>query len=115
MILILSDDGDLHADHVEEKLRRRGVNFFRFDPGRVPSNAKLSLAFSAAGETQYTLYDHGGTVDLSAVQAVWYRRPASSIPHEEITDQLTRDYIVEECKILMQDAWNSMDCFWAPA
>src|SRR5262245_58730294 len=114
MILILTDDSDLHADVVEEKLRRRGAEFLRFDPGRFPSTAELSLAYSATGDVLSMITVGGARLDLSQVKAVWYRRPTISIPHAEITDQLARDYVTDECKIVIQDLWNSLECFWLP-
>jgi glutathione synthase/RimK-type ligase-like ATP-grasp enzyme len=115
MILILTDDDDPHADCVEERLRRRGAEFLRFDPGRFPSTAALSLSYSATGDVEAMLTTKGARLDLSRVRAVWYRRPTPSLPHEEITEQLARDYIADECKIFIQDLWNSTDCFWLPA
>jgi len=115
MILILTDDSDPHTDDVAEKLRQRGAEFFRFDPGQFPSNASMSLMYSVPGKMQSRLCVGNEQVDLSRVKSVWYRRPTPSVPHEEITDTLTRDYVSEECKIFMHDAWNAMDCFWLPA
>jgi hypothetical protein len=49
MILILTEDSDVHADSVATKLRHRGADFVRFDPALFPSAAAISVSYSAAG------------------------------------------------------------------
>ena len=100
MILILTDDSDPHANHVERRLRERGAEVFRFDPGQFPTNAHLSLTFSA-GSTRAMLHWRNEQFDLSRVQSIWYRRPMPSVPHTEITEPVTRNYVEEECRIFM--------------
>ena len=73
MILILTDDSDPHANYVERRLRERGADVFRFDPGQFPTNAHLSLTFSA-GSTQAILHWRDEEFDLNRVQSIWYRR-----------------------------------------
>jgi hypothetical protein len=114
MILILTDDSDPHANHVERRLRERGAEFLRFDPGQFPTNAHLSLTFSA-GCTQARLHWKDEDFDLSCVNSIWYRRPMPSVPHPEITEPVMRNYVEEECRIFMHDAWNVLECFWLPA
>ncbi|HYR42859.1 MAG TPA: ATP-dependent carboxylate-amine ligase [Terriglobia bacterium] len=115
MILILTEASDPHADYVAERLRQRGADFVRFDPAQFPSKAELSLSYSANGKMQSRLSAGNEHVDLGRLNSVWYRRPAAAIPHAEITDKLTRDYVEEECKIFMHDTWDSIDCLWLPA
>ena len=115
MILILTDESYWHAHDVEHKLRERGAKFLRFDPGQFPSNASLSLAYSDNEHSRSMLSLGNQSIDLNSVTTVWYRRPTASVPHEEITEELKRDYIADECNIVMQDLWNSMECFWLPA
>ena len=109
MILILTDDSDPHADDVEQKLRLRQADFIRLDPGEFPSHAEASLSYSADGKSQFTF--HAGTkrVDLRDVRSVWSRRPTPSIPDNDITDKLTREYVAEECKIFLRDVWTATE------
>jgi len=115
MILILTEIEDPHADQVEENLRERGAEFVRFDSADFPSKTEVSLSYSANGVVRSTLSMANKEVDLSRLTSVWYRRPGNSLAHEELTDKLTRDYIEEECKVFMNDAWNTIDCMWLPA
>lgn len=115
MILILTQPLDPHADRVVEMLRERGAHFVRFHPQEFPSKAGISLSLSATGQVQYELRVSGGVIDLNRVKVVWYRRPMAPVPHEEITNKLTREAVVEECEPFVQDVWNSLDCQWVPA
>lgn len=114
MILILTEPTDPHADHMEQKLRERGAEFIRFDPAEFPSNAEISHSFGVNGQLESRLSLGRKRVDLDDLKSVWYRRPGASVPHAEIADKLTRDYVVEECKRFMHDTWNSLDSLWLP-
>src|SRR5262245_11831080 len=115
MILKLTDDSDPHAKHVEQKLRLRNADCIRLDPGEFPARAQASLAYSADGKAHFTVHAGNKHVDLRDVRSVWSRRPTPSLPHDEITDKLTREYVAEECKIFMRDVWTATECFWLPA
>jgi len=115
MILILTDESDLHADCVEQKLRLRQADFVRLDPGEFPSRAEASLKYSADGKAEFTFQAGNKQVDLSDVRSIWSRRPTPAIPDTEITDKLTREYVSDECKIFLRDIWTTTECFWVPA
>ena len=115
MILVLTDAFDPHADHVEQKLRQRGADFVRFDPAQFPANAEVSLSYTVNGEIRSRLALGNEHVELNDLESVWYRRPAASVPHKEITDKLTRNYVKEECRMFMHNTWNSIDSLWLPA
>jgi hypothetical protein len=114
MILLLTTDGDQHADHVELLLRQRGGDVVRLDPGRFPSRASVSLAYSAAGRGGYVLHAAGQAVDLGAVTAAWYPRPQPPTLHEELADPAMRKLVQEECNQFMEDTWSCLDCLWLP-
>jgi hypothetical protein len=115
MILILTQPLDEHADYVSQKLRKRGADFVRFNSAQFPSQAEVSLSYSLTRHTRYTLRVGEQSINLNNLKAVWYRRPKYPVPHEEISDKLSRDFVEEECKTFMSDVWNSLDCLWLPA
>ncbi len=115
MILILTEEADPHADRVIEALRQRSAEWVRFNPARFPSGAEISFACTAAGQVCSLLRVEGETVDLDRVTAVWYRRPQSPEPHEEITDPCTRAHVADECRFTLNDLWHTLDCRWVPA
>jgi len=114
MLLILTEPFDEHADYVAQKLRERGTDFVRFNPSQFPSQAEVSLSYSFRGDVRYTLCTGEEFIDLNGLKSVWYRRPKPPIPHEEITDKLSRDFVEDECKTFVSDVWNSLDCLWLP-
>jgi glutathione synthase/RimK-type ligase-like ATP-grasp enzyme len=115
MILLLTQPLDEHADHVAQKLRERGADFVRFNPAQFPTEAEVSLAYPVTGQVQYTLRLGQETIRLDRLQAIWYRRPEPPVPHEEVTDKLSREYVQKESETLVRDLWSSLDCVWVPA
>jgi glutathione synthase/RimK-type ligase-like ATP-grasp enzyme len=115
MILILSNPMDRHASHVADALRERGVAVMCFDPARFPTEAELSISWSAGGRYEPRLHVDGQTIDLSRLQAIWYRRPEKPIPHAELVDPTARAYAAAECRLVIHDLWSSLGCPWLPA
>jgi hypothetical protein len=115
MILILTGATDPHAEYVGEALQERGAEVTRFDPGRFPTQAAITIAYGTGGAAALTLQLDDLSIDLSSVDAVWYRRPKAPVPHPELHDEPTRAYAAEECKRFVEDVWESLDCRWLPA
>src|SRR5437870_12681903 len=115
MILILTESDDSHAEYVEHILRQRHTEYVRFNPAEFPSKAKISLSCSAMGQLLGMLNTGDQVIDLNLLQAIWWRRPQSPVPHQKITDKLIYDYIGDECKAYLNGIWDSLDCLWLPA
>ena len=115
MILILSNDEDGHADHVEALLHARGVDFVRFDPERFPREAEISIRYTPEGRNEYLLRTRDREVSLGRVRSVWYRRPGRPTPHPELDSSPAEPFIAEECSAFIQDLWEAVDCDWFPA
>src|SRR5262249_27886791 len=114
MIFILADSQDAHADHIEQKLRQRGADLARFNPAQFPTQATLSLDYDATGPSRYTLNTGGRAIDLGAVKAVYIRRPDNPVAHAMIQDQPTRAFVEQECRTVVHDTWQALDCLWLP-
>lgn len=69
--MLLSNERDISVDWVVRLLRARGVNYFRLNTERV---LERTLQLRPLERTA-TLTGQEDVVDLSAVSAVWYRRP----------------------------------------
>src|SRR5207244_10739045 len=115
MILILTEDFDPHAEHVAAKLRARGVNVVRFNPAGFPAHAAASVAYLPNGLSTAILTTDGAVIDLNALTGIWYRRPQPPLPDEDVADPLTRTYLAEECKTVLNDVWHALDCAIVPA
>jgi glutathione synthase/RimK-type ligase-like ATP-grasp enzyme len=74
-ILILSDAHDPHADAVAIELVRRGASVFRFDPGDLGVNSRISISLGEASESQGYLRLRTGDFALDEIKSVWFRRP----------------------------------------
>ena len=87
----------------------------RLDLADLPSLAQLSVAYQAGTRARVTLRVRDATVDLSAVTAVWSRRPQAPSPDAEITNQALRDYVRQETADAWIGASTLLDCPWLPA
>ncbi|MCT9929248.1 ATP-dependent carboxylate-amine ligase [Planotetraspora sp. A-T 1434] len=114
-VLVLTQDGDEHADHVVPMLVERGATVVRHDPARFPKDAALQAAFEPHGPARRSLWLGDATVDLETLTAVWFRRPNSPVVHDEIAGDAAREYAERECGLLVRDIWESLDCRLFPA
>ena len=92
MILIITEALDPHADHVARKLLERGADVVRVNPAQFATLTSVSLQYGTAGQFQSTLRVGHETIDLHLLDAVWCRRIPRCVPHENITDEVSRVY-----------------------
>lgn len=114
MILIVTADGDEHADAVCAALHARGASFVRFDPGDFPQRAQI-VARSGASGLRLELRRGTDILRLENVSTVWYRRPRSPEPAASIRDDFMRGYVASECALFMEDVWSALVCPIVPA
>jgi MvdD-like protein with pre-ATP grasp domain len=114
-ILILTVDGDAHAEHVTRLLTGRGADVIQFNPGRFPAQASLSVTILPGDEPRRLLAAGERAIELDRLRAVWFRRPAEPEPHPEVTDPATRTYIRGECALFSLDVWDGLGCRLVPA
>lgn len=76
-VLVLTQAEDPTADLVLEQLNRRGVRFFRCDPGDFPASLWMTAVCDSGGD-RWSGWLHDGIrgVRLERVRAVYYRRPS---------------------------------------
>jgi hypothetical protein len=114
MILVVSTPNEAHSDLVYQRLREQGAAIVRFNHADVPANAALSLAYTPAGRTSYTLRTTEGRIDLDDVGAIMYWRPDPPVPHDRIADPDLRAFVAEECRGVVADMWHSLPGTWLP-
>ena len=105
MILVLSRDGDEHADAVEAQLRLLDAPVLRFDPGRYPGECELSVRVGAGGRIGAVLRYQGAEIDLTRVDAVWWRRPNRPRALQSLAGTAAGTQLVEEASGLLADLW----------
>ena len=83
MLLILTSDQDLTADYLIVELIRRQLPYFRLNAEEL-SQADCTFSLSGSG-TARSISVGPKTLDLNAVEAVWYRRSIHPIPKAVLT------------------------------
>lgn len=114
MILILTDDTDVHADRVGQILSERGRTYCRFDPASFPTQTSLIMDFATGGLRSRRLVSGGADLDLDSVTAVWFRRPGRPRPSAHFADSAVGDFIADECSLVMSDLWETLDVRCVP-
>jgi glutathione synthase/RimK-type ligase-like ATP-grasp enzyme len=114
MILILTAAEDEHADAVEAHLRIAGADYLRFDPGRFPAEATMSIRVDGRGVTR-TLTVDGHSRDLDEVGVVWVRRPNRPQAPASAQDSAIGDVVGTESEMFTVDAWETLDVPHVPA
>ncbi len=85
-VLVITRDHDITADRVIAELHRRDIRTARFDLADFPERL-TQVAYLVNGRTEWTgaLNGHHRDVDLSAVRAVWWRKPSRFATHRAMT------------------------------
>lgn len=113
MILIISDPEDATARLVLSVLRAEGVDVLCWDEGWYPARDKLTATFSGSG-ARPLLRTGGKTYDLSAVTAVWDRRPSPLTIAEQVTDPSHRELSRLVARTFLDGFWTLLPARWMP-
>ena len=111
VVLIITEEQDVHADMVIPKLQARGVRPYRFHTADMPLLANMALTFQ---DNQWTGYLDGvfGRLDVNAIHSAWYRRPGDpSLPPNTMTPE-ARTFSTAETIAARRGLWRSINCFW---
>lgn len=112
MILILTISLDAHADFVIEELKRRGIDFFRFNYDRYPSLTELSYTILET-RTTGTMKIGPHVVDLSKVNVVWNRRSTDQFGFRDEVDPRYLTFVKQEANLALQGLWTMLKhAFW---
>jgi len=114
MILILSNQDDVHAQTIAAKLRARGAKLAWVDHRQYPAQARVSLRFTG-GAAHAVWRASDGDIDLDALTAIWHRRPYVPRPDPRVTSEALRRAITDDSDLFLRDLWNATDCLTVPA
>ncbi|MFC3983459.1 MvdC/MvdD family ATP grasp protein [Streptosporangium jomthongense] len=114
MLLIISSARDDSVHAVLPKLKERGVPLLWWDEADYPGSSTLTTSF-ISGRWRQRLTYRGETHDLSAVTAVWYRRPDKpSAP--DVREPSQREFAEHGAKHALAGAYDLMvGARWMPA
>jgi hypothetical protein len=111
VILIVSKPGDLHAEAVMREIGLQGGASHLLDLSRFPAEARLSVAYRDAG-LQIDYAEIGEAVDLSAVRAVWWRRPQPFGFEDGLDCGINGRFAHNECREAIDGLWQLLDAYW---
>lgn len=112
-ILTISISGDIHVDHVEQRLLEQGGRLFRLDYDRFPEDYELVLEWTDNGcfGTIRNLLN-AAEIRLAEIGAVWMRKKAEfSFKSNEMGAQ-ERAFANAETRHILLGLLYSLDCFW---
>ena len=103
MILIITEHSDPHTDFVEPEFDRRGIPWVRFHLAELPTMVQSSYRIDGEPPPGM-LVIRGQPIDLSNVNAVWYRRTERFFLPESLS--ATEESVArEECVAFVQGLW----------
>ncbi|MFF1820573.1 ATP-grasp ribosomal peptide maturase [Kribbella sp. NPDC058245] len=108
-MLVLTGRDDLTADAVVDELTRRRASVVRFDTADFPLSSRLAVTLGPNGW-------HGGLwgdrdIDLEAISAVWWRRPAEFSVPAEWPDE-ARAFALSEARVGVLGVLGSLPVRW---
>lgn len=112
MILIVTNKLDLTADFLILRLRRRGIDYIRFNTEDFPQKIKIVLTpgVNVLDQSYFVVYER--KIYLSEISAVWYRHVMAPMPAPEITDPVARQFIEHESTHVLDAVWRILSCRW---
>lgn len=111
-VMIVSTVGDAHARAVMAALQAQGAAVELLDLTEFPSQLALTMAFEDGRRCFKLSRAGGGTLDLDAIHAVWWRRPQGFRVPESLTDPAHRQYAVSEAATAFDGLYQSMNALW---
>lgn len=93
-ILIVSELDDYHSIAVKNELDKIGFNTLIFDNSDFPQKCSIYYELGTSPIINHTLL---GTIDLSKVKSVWWRRPKTYLMPKEMKHPTIRKFSISEC------------------
>jgi hypothetical protein len=112
MILIVSHLADVHATAVLQHLVRAKTETVLFDTARFPGEIRLDMTPGIGDGSKATAVIDGVRRDLSAVRAVWWRRPQPFDIQAEVIGGEDRGFAYGECQAAIAGLWSCLDAHW---
>lgn len=113
LILILSYENDMHAQHIMKRLDARSLPYVLFDLESYPASTRLSIGFKASGLTlQLTPHNSQSYVDLKEITSVWMRRLRPPKPSPDLSS-IDAAFSKRESEHFLRALWYILeDRFW---
>ena len=112
MIVIISQEQDVHAQAVLGHLRRSGADAWLLDLAKYPMQSSVALRYSNNGVSKAEYRGPDGLRRFEDCRAVWWRRPQPFGIDPAITDPEHSRFAFTECLETFAGLWRTLDAFW---
>lgn len=111
MIILLTNRNDITADFVVLELKKREVEFFRFNTEDFPQKVRINIGFRYDRLEGCFYTHHNKIIPFSSIKSIWYRRPNPPNPNKKIKGG-ERTFCIKECQQTLNGIWHHLNCFW---
>lgn len=111
MILIITNRQDQTADFLIVELKRRKIDYFRFNTEDFPKSISIHWLIRD-GVISGFINSPKLKLNFEDITSIWYRRPIRAVPDSEILDPETQNFIIEESSAFLEGLWKTLKCFW---
>ena len=111
MILIVTNRQDQTADFLIIELKKRNVDYIRFNTEDFPKNIFMNWRLKDGLLDGYLNFPKK-RIELKEISSTWYRRPVSPILDSSSVGIETKNFIVEESQTALDGLWKTLTCFW---
>lgn len=107
MILLATNKRDVTTDFIVREMERRAIPFFRLNAEDI---GEYQIEMQDGDPARLRLERHGRTINLSDVQAAYYRRPQP--PRFYGHRPSVAEYLQAEWSAVLRTLWNALDGRW---
>jgi hypothetical protein len=105
-ILIITNSYDPTTDFVEEKMRKKGIPFFRLNSDDYLAKMCHSFKISNLSPLDLTTrYLDQETTDLNLINAIWYRRPVEPKLDNSLDGKQAQQFAIKETLYFQRCIW----------
>ncbi len=113
MILVISWEGDEHAQAVMGELARLHAACYLLDLSRFPQDLQLAMHYRPPNGREFLLRSNGPEVlSFAEVRAIWWRRPRHFQIHREVSIASHQTFAYNELLEAFAGLWQSLDAKW---
>lgn len=113
MILIITNEDDMHADIIESKFFEKGANFFRLNLDEYPSEYKTHIELlNTSVNGSIKRVSNGHSTSIRDIHSVWLRKPGE---FSFLSKNLSKQELLfsrQETEHALFSLLYSLDCFW---
>lgn len=116
-ILIISYSKDLHADYIENSLKKKGVKYFRFNTDQYPHNVECVAEISDQIKNKVFIKEKENIISSDEIKSVIYFPAAFIRPNrydvDEFATDVIKDFIIQESDLVLPMIFEGFrHCFW---